>query len=154
MQNNSKIAEILNDLIRINRDRTEGYEKAIDELEKNDTDLQALYQQYAQQSRIFASQLSQEVNRLGEEAAEGTTASGKIYRAWMGIKSAFSSDERKSTLEECEFGEDAAQKAYKQAISESSLFSQQLDNLIRSQQTDLKSAHDTIKRQRDSHAVR
>ena len=149
MQHNSKIAGILNDLIMINKDRTEGYEKAINELDKADVDLQALYQQYAQQSRMYATQLSQEVSKLGEEAATGTTTSGKIYRTWMSMKSAFSSNERKSTLEACEYGEDAAQKAYKEALSISSDLPASLAKLISRQQAELRSAHDTIRRQRD-----
>jgi uncharacterized protein (TIGR02284 family) len=151
MQNNSKVAEILNDLIKINRDRVEGYEKAIKELEKGDTDLKALFSEYAQQSQRFVTELTAEVSKLGEKAATDTTVSGKIYRAWMDVKATFTADERKSTLESCEFGEDAAQKAYKEALSISSALPANLASLVSRQQTELRTAHDTIKRQRDLH---
>lgn len=151
MQNNAKTAEILNDLIKINRDRVEGYEKAIKELEKSDTDLNVLYQQYAEQSRGFVTQLSSEVSKLGEKSSNDTTLSGKIYRGWMDVKSTFSSDERKTTLESCEFGEDAAQKAYKEALSVSSALPTNIAGTVSRQQAELRSAHDTIKRQRDMH---
>ena len=113
MQNNSRIAEILNDLIQINRDRVEGYERAIKELDKGELDLQALFREYAQQSRTFVSELTAEVSKTGEKAATDTTVSGKIYRAWMDVKATFTRDDRKSTLESCEFGEDATQKTPK-----------------------------------------
>lgn len=154
MQSNAKTAEILNDLIKINRDRVEGYEKAIKELDASDTDLNALYQQYAQQSRTFVTQLSSEVSKLGEKSASDTTLSGKIYRGWMDVKATFSGDERKTTLESCEFGEDAAQKAYKEALSISSALPANVASTVSRQQAELRSAHDTIKRQRDLHNER
>ena len=36
---------------------------------------------------------------------------GKIYSAWMDVKSAFTCKNRVSILASCEFGEDQAQKA-------------------------------------------
>ncbi len=151
MENNAKTREILNDLVKINNDRVEGYEKALKELGSGDTDLKVLYQQYAQQSRSFSSQLNAELGKQSGEKTDGTTASGKIYRAWMDVKSAFSGDDRKTTLESCEFGEDAAQKAYKEALSDTTQLPGNLAGLISRQQAELKSAHDTIKRQRDAH---
>ena len=151
MQNNSRVAEILNDLIQINRDRVEGYEKAIKELEKGDTDLQALFREYAQQSRTFVSELTAEVSKTGEKTATDTTVSGKIYRAWMDVKATFTRDDRKSTLESCEYGEDAAQKAYKEALSISSALPADVAAIVSRQQTQLRKAHDNIKQQRDAH---
>ena len=43
--------------------------------------------------------------------------SGKIYRTWMDVKAAFARKERLSVLEACEFGEDAAQRAYEAALA-------------------------------------
>ena len=39
MENNKMVAEVLNDLIQINNDRVDGYEKAIKELKAEDNDL-------------------------------------------------------------------------------------------------------------------
>ena len=44
-----KITSILNDLIRINNDRVVGYEKAIEELKDDDTDLKTLFQRQPKQ---------------------------------------------------------------------------------------------------------
>ena len=44
---------IVNDLIRINNDRVEGYEKAIDELKDEDADLKTLFSRYVSESRLF-----------------------------------------------------------------------------------------------------
>jgi len=79
----------------------------------------------------------------------GTTTSGKIYRAWMDIKAAFTGKDRQTVLNNCEFGEDAAQKAYRDAEKSEDL----LPNarmLITNQKLELKSSHDKVKILRDS----
>src|SRR5215217_4633650 len=116
MAQNSEIVEVLNDLILINNDRIEGYKKASDETDASDTDLKSLFSNLADHSRQNVAELTAEVNTLGGEPATGTMVSGKIYRAWMDIKSAFTSENRQTALENSEFGEDAAQKAYDSAL--------------------------------------
>src|SRR5678815_292083 len=102
IEKNERAVEVLNDLIRINNDRIEGYEKAIDKTNETDLDLRAVFNRMAQESRKYANELTSQVRRLGGDPASGTTASGKIYRVWMDVKSGISSSERKSVLEECE----------------------------------------------------
>jgi uncharacterized protein (TIGR02284 family) len=152
MSQNSEIIEVLNDLILINNDRVVGYEKAYDETDTADTDLRSLYNNLANHSRQHVSELTNEVNALGGEPATGTMVSGKLYRVWMDVKAAFSSDGRKTSLENSEFGEDAAQKAYESALKSENL-TPDLRSLIMQQKATLKTGHDTIKRLRDSEKV-
>lgn len=140
--------EILNDLIEINNDRIEGYQRAIDEAKDEDSDLKSIFQNMVQESRQYKQQLTSEISRLGGEADTGTTASGKIYRAWMDVKATFTGHDRKAVLENCEFGEDAAQKAYRDALSSEDL-SGDARQLISQQQQTLKNSHDKIKMLRD-----
>jgi uncharacterized protein (TIGR02284 family) len=149
MANNEKISGLLNDLIRINHDRIVGYEKAIDELKDETEDLRPLFVRYAQESRQYAQELATEVTRLGEDPTEGTTNSGKIYRVWMDLKAVVAGKDRKAVLENCEFGEDAAQKAYDMALNSDEEFEPSLRDLIVRQKTQLKMGHDEIKRLRD-----
>jgi uncharacterized protein (TIGR02284 family) len=149
MPNNEKITVLLNDLIRINHDRIVGYEKAIDELKEDTEDLRPLFVRYAQESRQYAQELTTEVSRLGGDPAEGTTNSGKIYRVWMDLKAVVAGKDRKAVLENCEFGEDAAQKAYDMALNSDEEFEPSLRDLIVRQKTQLKMGHDEIKRLRD-----
>ncbi|WP_291202475.1 PA2169 family four-helix-bundle protein [Dyadobacter sp.] len=146
---NAAIIETLNDLILINNDRIVGYEKAYDETDTSDTDLRSVYNSLANHSRDNVVELSSEVTALGGEPATGTMVSGKLYRVWMDVRSAFSSDSRKTSLENSEFGEDAAQKAYNSAL-ESDELTPELRALITRQKATLKSGHDTIKRLRDA----
>ncbi|GGB77612.1 PA2169 family four-helix-bundle protein [Dyadobacter sediminis] len=152
MLDKTEVIEVLNDLILINNDRIEGYKKAYDETDESDYDLKTLYGNLAEHSRQNVSELNSEVSALGGEPASGTMLSGKIYRAWMDVKAAFSSDDRKTSLENSEFGEDVAQKAYETALR-SEVLTPELRALITKQKATLKSGHDTIKRLRDSEKV-
>ncbi len=150
MNINEKLTEVLNDLIRINNDRTKGYVTASDEAKSIDVDLQATFNKMADQSRKYAAALTAEVKRLGGEAATGTTASGKIHRTWLDVKATFSGKDRQALLESCEFGEDAAQKAYKSALASDAEMSAETRNIITDQQSSLKTSHDLIKKYRDA----
>ena len=148
---NEKVIGILNDLVRINHDRVVGYEKAIDELKDEDADLRVLFQRYITESRQYGQELTQEVTRLGGDPADGTTNSGKIYRVWMDLKAAITGKDRKTILDNCEFGEDAAQKAYDTALNADTEFEPSLRDLVVRQKTALKAGHDEVKRLRDLH---
>jgi uncharacterized protein (TIGR02284 family) len=150
MGNSSKNAEILNDLIQINNDRIEGYEKAIQELQPEDSDLKALFVKMIGESHKYKLALATEVQALGVDAETGTTGSGKIYRAWMDVKAIFTGHDRKTILNNCEFGEDAAQKAYQSALEDEDL-SANLRAMVSEQKIDLKASHDQIKGLRDLH---
>ncbi len=144
-----KVIGIINDLIRINHDRVVGYEKAVDELKNEDADLKVLFQKYITESRQYAQELTQEVTRLGGDPAEGTTNSGKIYRVWMDLKAAITGKDRETILNNCEFGEDAAQKAYDMALNSDTELETPLRDLIVRQKATLKAGHDEVKRLRD-----
>ena len=148
---NEKVIGVLNDLVRINHDRVVGYEKAIDELKDEDADLKTLFQRYISESRKYAQELEMEVSRLGGDPADGTTNSGKIYRVWMDLKAAVSGHDRKTVLANCEFGEDAAQKAYDTALNSDVDFEASIRDLLVRQKATLKSGHDEVKRLRDMH---
>ena len=150
MVSNEKVTGLLNDLIEINNDRVVGYEKAIDELKSEDADLGTLFQRYIAESRQYAQELTHEITRLGGTPTTGTTNSGKIYRVWMDLKAVVTGHDRKTVLENCEFGEDAAQKAYDMALnSDDTQLDTPLRDLIVRQKAQLRVGHDEVKRLRD-----
>ncbi|WP_316741406.1 PA2169 family four-helix-bundle protein [Pedobacter antarcticus] len=148
MENTTVNPETLNDLIQINNDRVAGYEKAIEELQPEDSDLKSLFVRMISESHQYKQGLASAVQGTGTELETGTTTSGKIYRAWMDVKAVFTGHDRKTILSNCEAGEDAAQRAYKSALEEDDLSAANRD-LISSQKAELRKSHDEIKALRD-----
>ncbi len=153
MEDLKKTAEVLNDLIKINNDRIAGYEKAIKELPVGDVDLKALFSSLIEQSEGLKAELQQHISAWENKVDTQTTTSGKIYRAWMDIKQTFAVNDRQAVLESCEFGEDAAQRAYRQAAEEDDI-STAAKSLILDQKTQLLASHDHVKQLRDREKVR
>ncbi len=152
MEKAQEIVEVLNDLIQINNDRIVGYQKAIKELKADDQDLKGLFDQLIIESQQIKSDLTREVSVLhGNAETSGTTASGKIYRAWMSVKAVFSGESRHAVLSNCERGEDAAQKAYSDALQTDKLPAF-LREMLTSQQDTLKESHDEIRDLRNQFA--
>jgi len=152
METVEKSVEVLNDLIEINNDRIAGFEHASKGLEANDGDLKSLFENLANESRSNTNELATTVNEIGQEAETGTSNTGTIHRAWLDVKATFSGHDRKSVLEECERGEDAIKKAYKDALAPESGLSSEYTSIVSRQQIGINAAHDKIKALRDSQA--
>jgi len=150
---NNELVSVLNDLIRINHDRTEGYHKAVEELKATDIDLKTMFTNMANHSAQFSNELKTVVSGLGADPAEDTTQSGKIYRVWMDVRATMTANDRKSILDLCEFGEDAALKAYKAALASDAEIPADIRQIIINQQANIKTSHDVVKRYRDMHAA-
>src|SRR6185295_6708942 len=145
-----KNAEVLNDLIKINHDRIKGYEKAAAETKDTDADLRSLFNDMASESKGYAAELEGYVSASGKSPADDSTIYGDIYRAWMDVKATFTGKDRKAILASCEFGEDAAQRAYDMTLSSDAQLPADTYSLITDQKSSLRKSHDKIKRMRDT----
>jgi uncharacterized protein (TIGR02284 family) len=151
MQNTKETIEVLNDLIQINNDRISGYEKAIKETKPEDEDLKVLFATMIAESHRNKIALATEVQTMGAEVENGTTTSGKIYRAWMDVKAVFTGHDRHTVLANCEAGEDAAKRAYRTALEHEALPAYIRELLVQQADGQLAS-HDEIKSLRDQYA--
>lgn len=151
MQNTKETIEVLNDLIQINNDRITGYEKAIRETKAEDEDLKILFATMIAESHRNKIALATEIQTMGAEVENGTTTSGKIYRAWMDVKAVFTGHDRHTILANCEAGEDAAKRAYRTALEHEALPAYIRELLVQQEGT-LRAAHDEIKSLRDQYA--
>lgn len=145
MIKNAEIIDDLNDLVKINNDRIQGYEKAIEDNE--DTQLDDLFRHYVIQSQKFRSQLAEHIVRIDGLAvtdATSTDVSSKIHRAWIDIKSAITGKDRDTVLSSVEFGESAAVEAYQDAIEKDHIPAYIKEELS-GQLSELKAAHDKVK---------
>jgi uncharacterized protein (TIGR02284 family) len=145
---NEKVVTALNELVRINNDRIEGYQRA--SKETDDADLRMLFTEMAQQSQQYRDELASMVTSMGGDVAQGTTVSGKFYRVWMDVKAMLSSNDRKAALENCEFGEDVALESYETALESGINFPDNTRSSLRKQKEGIQRSHDKIKQMRDA----
>lgn len=144
-----KSISVLNDLTEINNDRVAGFEKAIADINEENIDLKAVFQQYSAQSRKFSQELTAIIAGYGEEVETGTSVAGTLHRAWIDVKSLFGGSDRAGILSEAERGEDSIKAAYKLALESGELTGEALDT-VNKQAQDIKTAHDAIKTLRDA----
>lgn len=144
-----KKAKALSELVIINNDRYEGYNKAAEQT--TDADLKSLFTKFSTQSKGFSSELRKLIP-FTEEAPkrDETTVSGKFYRAWMDVKAALTAKDRKAILSSCEFGEDVAKKTYDDVLEHPEDVPSDVLSLIKKQRSELQQGHDTVKALRDS----
>ena len=145
------VKNVINDLIKINNDRIDGYQKAIEQLEdnNNDADLVQVFNDCISGSEKYKTELIKVSGQYATEAIDETTVPGEIYRFWMDMKVTFTGNTRLTVLESCEFGEDAAQKAYNEALENYKDLPLHIIQLITTQKTNLRESHDKVKRLRD-----
>lgn len=146
--NNEKTSEVLNDLVRINHDRVEGYKKAKEEVDEFKFDLLNVFEEMIEQSNNYIGDLGALITKYGGTIANDATIMGALYRTWMDFKTAFSVQDRKNVLGSCEYSEDAAQSAYKTALEENNI-GEEARSLIAMQKNALKDSHDLIKAMRN-----
>ncbi|HET9054690.1 MAG TPA: PA2169 family four-helix-bundle protein, partial [Cyclobacteriaceae bacterium] len=143
-----KTIEVLNDLIKINTDRADGYTLAL--RESKDADLKIMFRNMVTESKKNITDLSRIILNLDGDPKFGeNTVAGKIYHVWMELKTSFTGKDRQSILNACEFGEDAAAKAYKGAIQEQDLITEAFDVIYRQAQLQ-RASHDVIKAYREA----
>jgi len=82
------------------------------------------------------------------ENEDSGTAAGSIHRAWGEVKAHLGGGDH-TLLETAEQGEDAAKKAYEDALADTEVIGTVREILVR-QQTDIRAAHDKVKSLRDS----
>lgn len=150
METHKNIAASINQLIEINNDRIEGYKKAIELLPEGDHyGLRGIFEDYRDQSIQFNADLKPLVATLGDTPTDDTRTTGKMFRAWMELKSTVAPHTVQAILESCERGEDEFRKVYKDVLADGDL-NADLRVIAQSQLEIESAAHDHIKDLRDA----
>ena len=143
---NDEVISTLNDLIETCKDGQNGFQAAIEGV--RDSALKTTFQKYVQQRAQFASELQNEVRRLGGDPEKSGSVSAALHRGWMDIKAAVTGKNDHAIVAECERGEDAAVKNYQEAINKN--LPSQIASIVQRQYDAVKQAHDQIRRLRDT----
>lgn len=116
-----KTIAVLNDLLQITNDRIEGFSKVEKKVWDTYSGLKADYDNMVSASQEMKSELVGLITERGGLPENNTTTAGAIHRAWIDVKNSFSGNKDEATLENVLFGEDAAIKAYQNALDSGEL---------------------------------
>lgn len=116
---NEKVIDRLNHLIAIANDGKFGYENAAEDVK--DLTLKQMFMQYSRERAVYAEDLKREVGKMGGSPDSGGGPLGALHRTWMDIKSTITSGDREAILKTCITGEEAAVKAYTEAVEDDNL---------------------------------
>lgn len=109
-----EVTSKLNELLEKNYDTENVYKTAANDV-KNSR-LKAYFEEKAMQRYDFGHELKAEISSFGESPDKGSSVKSDVHRAWMNLKTAFSSDNEESVLEETIRAEEAAVADYNKAI--------------------------------------
>src|SRR5580704_4662735 len=123
------VEDTTNHLIEICRDGEKGFAAASNAI-KNDV-LKREFMQYSRERAGFAVALGSALKDIGGEPKDHSTASGAIHRGVIHLMKISPGDNEHAVLAACERGEDAAVKAYSEAIQ--AMLSGQLGSLVSTQ---------------------
>ena len=146
IESTKDVVNVLNDLIETCKDGEQGFRTASEKAK--DSSLKSLFAKYAAQRAGYVQELQAAVTSLGEKPATSGHVSATLHRGWIALKEALASDEDKALIFECENGEDAAMKNYKQALS-TTLPSSVL-SLVQRQFAGVQEAHGIIREMKHS----
>ena len=143
---NNDVISTLNNLIETCKDGENGFRTSAEGVQNSE--LQTLFNQYAQQRAQFASELQSEVRRLGGDPETTGSVAATLHRGWINIKSAVAGNEESAVLAECERGEDSAVRNYQDALNEN--LPADVQSIIQRQYAQIKEAHDRVRSLRDA----
>lgn len=119
MKYTEEMSKNLNQLLTKNYDAEAGYKKAA-EISEN-PQLKRFFEIQAQKRYDFGHELKSEIKNFGETPDKGTSFTADAHRAWIGIKTAFTSKDEEAILNEIKKGEKATVGEYREIIDKAEL---------------------------------
>jgi uncharacterized protein (TIGR02284 family) len=110
-----EVVSTLNGLIAILEDGKLGYTNAAEHVD--DPSAKTEFLEYARHRDLFIVELEDEINKLGKSTdTAGGGPLGVLHRAWIDIKSSFTSGDTEAIVNACMTGEEAAIEKYQMAL--------------------------------------
>ena len=145
MDTNNTVS-ILEKLVETCRDGEKGYKDAAEHVKHSD--IKTYFQKQSRERAQFAQELEAELARVSEgPKKESGSISAALHRAWIDMKAGIGGGD-KTILGSVEQGEDAAQKAYTNALG--SALPQQIEGTVSRQADHIRSAHDKVRSMLDN----
>lgn len=140
MPSDAEVISTLNSLIETCRDGQEGFRTAAEGVRS--AELRALFHDYARQRESFASELQDEVRRLGGDPEQTGSLVATLHRGWMGLRAALEGNDDRAVVNECERGESAALETYRSTLGTDMPAS--VRSMVERQFAEIKEAHNLI----------
>jgi uncharacterized protein (TIGR02284 family) len=141
MLDNQQVIKKLNYLLGTLRDGEKGYREAASEVES--ARFKTMFNQNAQQRAQLASELEQEIRRLGGDPKEGGSAGAALHRAWMNVRDAITGKDDYAIIAEVERGEDVAIENYQDVLKED--LPGDIKSIVIAQYETVKATHDSMR---------
>ncbi|UOB16725.1 ferritin-like domain-containing protein [Abyssalbus ytuae] len=141
-----KMGNKLNELLERTYDAEKGFKNAAENV-KNPS-LKNYFNRKAQERYDFGHKLKTEIRSFGQDVEKGGSLAGTAHRAWMDLKSYFSSDNEEAILEEAIRGEKAAVKEYDDVLEDDTL-PYSTKSLLIEQKNEIEKGLASIKRMED-----
>jgi uncharacterized protein (TIGR02284 family) len=139
------IISTLNDLIETSKDGEQGFRTCAEGVK--DAKLKSVFQEAASRCAEGAAELKAKVRGLGGDPETSGSVSGSLHRGWVNIKSTITGMDEAAVLTECERGEDAAKRAYKDALKKD--LPADIRSTVERQYEGVKQNHDRVRQLRD-----
>jgi uncharacterized protein (TIGR02284 family) len=142
---NKEVAETLRSVIQSLVDGQEGFQQIGEKLE--DPTLRRYFAAESLKRASFRGELETILHTQGvHDVKEGGSAGGAIHRTWADVKAKLGGGDH-TLLETAEAGEDAAKKAYKDALEKD--LPLPVKQLLDTQYAHIQTSHDYVKAERD-----
>jgi uncharacterized protein (TIGR02284 family) len=143
---NKEVEETLRDVIQSLIDGQEGFQKLGEHLK--DATLKSYFMAESLKRASFRGELENLLHQGGvQDVQESGTVSGAVHRSWGNLKAHLGGSDH-TLLETAEQGEDAAKKAYKDALENE--LPLPVHQLLSTQYAHIQTSHDYVKAARDS----
>jgi uncharacterized protein (TIGR02284 family) len=136
--------DIVKEVVQVLHDGQKGFADLSEHIK--DPQVKTFFVEESQTRSRYASELE---SAAGIEKDESGTAAGAMHRTWGDLKGKLGGGDH-TLLETAEQGEDAAKKAYEDALKEAGAVRPAIRQLLEKQQIHIRQSHDKVKAFRDS----
>ena len=136
-----EVRSTLTELAEICKDGEEGYRDAAGKV--TSSSLRTMFTEFSSQRAHFASELHTTIAKLGGEPSQSGTFAGAVHRGWLNLKGMVTGHDDAAIIAECEAGEDAAMKQYREALAKD--VPTEVRSLIESQFAKVQATHNTVR---------
>lgn len=135
--------DIVKDVVQVLHDGQKGFSDLAEHIK--DPQVKSYFLKESQTRGQYASELQ---SAAGLQKDDSGTATGAMHRTWADIKGKMGGGDH-TLLETAEQGEDAAKKAYEEALQKPEV-SGNVRQILEKQQTHIRQSHDQVRAYRDS----